>query len=155
MPIELTRTNSTNKDFISLVRLLDADLVIRDGDDHPFYAQYNKLDSIKYVIVAYENGEAVGCGAIKEFEPGVMEVKRMYTAVPARKKGIASMILAELEKWAAELGYHKCILETGINQTEAIGLYPRNGYHRIENYGQYAGVEKSLCFEKKIATKVR
>jgi GNAT superfamily N-acetyltransferase len=155
MAIKLTRTDSSHPDFVSLVRELDADLAIRDGDDHPFYAQFNKIDTIKYVVLAHENGKAVGCGAIKEFEPGVMEVKRMYTDVSARKKGIASMILEELEKWAAELGYHKCILETGIKQTEAIGLYPRNGYHRIENYGQYAGVEKSLCFEKKIAAEQR
>ncbi len=148
MPIKLTRTTSSHPDFIALVRELDADLAIRDGDDHPFYAQYNKIDAIKYVIVAHENEEAVGCGAIKEFEAGIVEVKRMFTAVTARKKGIASMILSELEKWASELGYHKCILETGINQNEAIGLYPRNGYQLTENYGQYAGVEKSLCFEK-------
>ena len=100
--INLIRTDSHNPDFIALVKLLDADLVVKDGDEHPFYAQYNKLDSIRYVMVAYENKVAVGCGAIKEFSPDVMEVKRMFTAPEHRGKGIATMILSALEKWAAE-----------------------------------------------------
>jgi GNAT superfamily N-acetyltransferase len=79
-----------------------------------------------------------------------MEVKRMYTAEEARSKGIASMILAELEKWAAELNYAKCILETGLRQPEAIALYIKNGYKTIPNYGQYAGIENSVCFMKTI-----
>ena len=148
--INILRTNSDNKDFISLVKLLDADLAERDGKEHSFYAQYNKIDKIKYVIVAYENGNPVSCGAIKEYEPGIMEVKRMYTLLESRGKGFASKILSELEKWAKELGYGKCILETGKKQPEAIALYKKNGYKLIPNYGQYAGVENSVCFEKEI-----
>lgn len=148
--IQLIRTNSGNQDFIDLVKILDVYLAEKDGDDHSFYAQYNGLDTIKYVVVAYENDKAVGCGAIKEYEPGVMEVKRMFTSPEVRGKGIASKILSELENWASELSYKKCILETGGKQTEAIGLYKKNGYRLIPNYGQYAGVEYSLCFEKEL-----
>ena len=145
----LQRTNSENLDFVALVKLLDADLAIRDGEDHSFYDQFNKIDSIKYAVVAYdENNTAVGCGAIKQFEPNVMEVKRMYVPVEQRGKGIAVEILKELEAWAAELGNTKCVLETGIKQPEAISLYKKCGYQIIENYGQYAGVENSICFEK-------
>ena len=57
-------------------------------------------------------------------------------------------ILAELETWAAELSFAKCILETGKRQPEAIGLYKKNGYKLIPNYGQYAEIENSVCFEK-------
>lgn len=74
----------------------------------------------------------------------------MFTLPIGRGKGIASLILAELETWAVELGYSTCILETGFNQPEAIALYQKNGYNRIDNYGQYAGVETSLCFEKEV-----
>lgn len=148
--INIIRTNSENKDFISLVKLLDADLVIRDGDEHPFYAQYNKLDNIRYVLVAYINGKAAGCGAIKEFSTGIMEVKRMFTLPEYRGKGVASTLLSKLEKWADELGYDKCILETGKKQPEAIALYQKNGYAITDNYGQYANVQNSVCFEKYI-----
>ena len=148
--IEIKRTNAANKDFIELVRQLDAYLTIKDGDEHGFYDQYNQLDDIKYVILAYQNGQAVGCGAIKAFsERGKkMEVKRMFTMPEYRNQGIASAILAALEKWASDLACAKCILETGLRQTEAVQFYKRNGYQVIPNYGQYVGVENSVCFEK-------
>ena len=148
--VSLTRTTSDNKDFISLVKLLDAELAERDGKDHPFYAQFNKIDDIKYTVVAYENEKPVSCGAIKEYNPNTMEIKRMYTLPEFRGKGIATKVLIELEKWVNELGYEKCILETGKKQPEAIALYKKNGYKLIPNFGQYAEVENSVCFEKEM-----
>ncbi|WP_066631749.1 GNAT family N-acetyltransferase [Labilibacter marinus] len=145
---KLLRTDSTHPDFISLVKELDADLAIRDGEDHAFYAQYNKIDSLKYVVIAYHNDIPLACGAIKEYEPNTMEVKRMYTSPQSRGKGLASLVLAELEKWAQELSYKKCILETGIKQPEAIALYTKNNFQSIPNYGQYTEVKDSRCFEK-------
>ena len=146
--IILKRTNSENADFIQLVKLLDADLAIRDGKEHLFYSQFNTLVKIKHVVIAYEEKIPVGCGAIKEYSPDKMEVKRMYVSPSHRNKGNASKILYELENWARELSYKKCILETGKKQPEAISLYKKNGYTLTENYGQYAGVENSVCFEK-------
>jgi putative acetyltransferase len=148
--IRITRTDSDNQDFIDLVKYLDVDLAKRDGNEHSFYAQFNKINKIKYVVVAYENSQPVGCGAIKEYSPNTMEVKRMYTLPENRGKGIASKVLTELETWAAELPYEKCILETGKKQPEAIAFYKKNGYKLIPNYGQYAGIENSVCFEKDI-----
>ena len=149
--IKLVRTNAQNTDFVQLVKALDAYLTITDGDEHDFYDQYNQLNDIKYVIIAYENGEALGCGAIKQYLPNTMEIKRMYTNPAHRGKGIASQILEELENWAEELGAKKCILETGIRQPEAIALYQKNHYQSIPNYGQYKNVENSICFEKILA----
>lgn len=148
--VHLERTDSTHGDFIELVRRLDAELADRDGGEHSFYDQFNKIDKIRYVVVAYKEGQAVSCGAIKELEPGVMEVKRMYTLPEHRGKGIAAQVLGELERWAAELGCEKCVLETGKRQPEAIALYTKSGYQVTPNYGQYVGVENSVCFEKEI-----
>lgn len=148
--IQLIRTDSGNKDFIELVKHLDADLAEKDGDDHDFYNQFNKIDKIKFVVVAYENEQPLGCGAIKEYDFATMEVKRMFVHPENRGKGIASKILSELENWAKELSFAKCILETGKRQKEAIELYKKNNYQLISNYGQYIGVENSLCFEKKL-----
>jgi GNAT superfamily N-acetyltransferase len=146
--IEILRTDSGNQDFINLVKHLDADLAERDGSEHSFYAQFNKVDKIKHVVIAYEDGKPVGSGAIKEYAPDIMEVKRMYTLPESRGKGVASKVLAELETWAAEMSYERCILETGKKQPEAIGLYKKNRYMLIPNYGHYAEVENSVCFEK-------
>lgn len=151
--IQLIRTDSDHPDFLILVRSLDVYLAEMDGDDHAFYAQYNKVDRIKFVVMAFENDQPLGCGAIKEFDDIQMEVKRMYTSPEARGGGIASAILTELEQWAKELRFQKCILETGIKQIEAIELYKKNGYRLMANYGQYEGVEKSLCFEKELLVK--
>ena len=147
----ITRTNSTDPDFLKLVSLLDADLAIRNGDKHDFYSQFNTLDKIKHVVVAYEDGEPAGCGAIKEFAPNTMEVKRMFVVPSHRRKGIAENVLRELENWASELSYSKCILETSLKQQEAIGLYRKRGYQLIPNFGQYVGVGNSICFVKQIS----
>lgn len=146
----IIRTDSNHRDFIELVKHLDADLAERDGTDHSFYAQFNTIDKIKYVVIAYENDKPVGCGALKAYSLNIMEVKRMYTSPDSRGKGIASKVLCELELWATELRCEKCILETGKKQPEAIALYQKNGYSMITNYGQYKDVENSVCFEKEL-----
>jgi len=135
---------------MELVKELDSDLKIRDGEEHVFYAQFNKTDKINYVVVAYEEDIPVGCGALKEYSTDIMEVKRMFVRIDKRGKGIASRMLHELEIWSKELGYKKCVLETGNKQPEAIRLYEKNQYAIIPNYGQYKGVENSVCFEKEL-----
>lgn len=146
--IKLIRTNASNEDYKRLVTELDKDLAAKDGDDAPFFAQYNKSDDIKYVIVAYQDNVPVGSGAIKHYENDVVEVKRMYVPPVYRGKGIASVVLKELEVWAKELQYNKAILETGKKMPEAISVYKKNDYSIIPNYGPYAGVHESVCFEK-------
>ena len=146
--IKCIRTNSENKDFRKLVEELDAELRIVDGVDHSFYAQFNKIVGIKYVVVAYDEDQPVGCGAIKTYSPDAMEVKRMYVSSARRVEGIATAILKELEQWTVELNCSMCVLETGIKQPEAIGLYKKTGYKIIRNYGQYENVKISVCFAK-------
>lgn len=149
--IQLVRTDSENEDFINLVSKLDAELGKRDGEEHAFYHQFNSIDTIRHAIVAYINDIAVGCGAIKEHDANCMEVKRMYVAPEARGKGIATTVLQELEVWAVELHYTHCVLETGKRQPEAIALYLKNDYQITPNYGQYVGVENSICFKKNVS----
>ena len=148
--ITILRTGSDHPDFVRLVKLLDAELASRDGADHPFYAPFNTIDKIKHALVAYEDERPVGCGAIKPFAPDTMEVKRMYVSAASRNKGVAMKILHELEEWAREMSFSKCVLETGKRQPEAIALYRKSGYTAIPNYGQYAGVDNSLCFRKEL-----
>ena len=144
----LKRTNSDDIDFINLVVLLDQDLKIRDGEDHTFYNQFNKIDKIKHVIVYYENDIAVGCGAFREKESDTVEIKRMFVNPDYRKRGIAAAVLKELENWAAELNYTYTILETGKKQPEAISLYQKSGYTIIPNYPPYEEMDNSVCMKK-------
>ena len=146
--ITFSRTNSKNTDFQKLVAGLDADLKIRDGEDHAFYAELNKTDNIKHVVVAYDAGLPIGCGSIRKYSDDTMEVKRMYVLPNRRGEGIATEILKNLEKWASDLSFKKCLLETGKNQPEAIALYQKNNYQVVLNFGKYKNVENSICFEK-------
>src|SRR6185436_12731314 len=148
--MNLLRTDSTNADFQRLVADLDAELRSRDGADHSFYSQFNKIDALRHVVVAFDDEVAVGCGAFKEYAPRAVEVKRMFVIPARRKRGIAAMVLKELEAWAQELGVSRVILETGKRQPEAINLYEKNGYRVTDNYGQYIGVDNSVCFEKRL-----
>lgn len=149
--ITLLRTDSDNSDFRALVALLDQELRDRDGEEHAFFAQFNKLDKIRHVVLAFQNNKPAGCGAFKEYSRDIAEIKRMFVHPDFRRSGIAAAILSELEIWAKEAGFCTCILETGIRQPEAINLYHKMGYADIPNYGQYNGVESSVCMEKTLS----
>jgi GNAT superfamily N-acetyltransferase len=144
----IKRTTSDNSDFQQLVVQLDAYLRVMDGDDHAFYAQYNKLDSLQHVVIAYNNDEAIGCGAFKKYDDDSVEIKRMFVLPAFRGKGIAAAVLNELEKWSAALNYRFTVLETGKRQVEAVRFYTKSGYTVIPNYGQYEFVENSVCMKK-------
>ncbi|MGE9311723.1 GNAT family N-acetyltransferase [Niabella sp. CJ426] len=146
--ITICRTNSENKDFLNLVFELDKDLAKRNGDTNDFFAQFNKTDLIKNVVVAISDNTPAGCGAMKPYDHYAMEIKRIFVQPDMRGKGIAMAVLQELEAWAKDLGYKKCVLETGKQMTEAIRLYQKTGYQTIPNYGSYENVASSICFEK-------
>ena len=148
--IKLIRTDSANEDFKSLVGLLDAELKASDGEQHVFYSEFNKIDSIRYAVVAYADKIPVGCGAIREYTNDTAEIKRMYVKSEFRGKGIGKAVLNELEQWGLELNFPVLILETGEKQREAVGLYKKYGFELIPNYGQYVGVENSICFKKRL-----
>jgi len=144
----LQRTDSDNVYFRKIVAMLDTFLAERDGQDHAFYAQFNKLDSIKNTVVCFDDDEPVGCGAFKQYDETTAEIKRMFVKPSYRAKGAATRVLQELEKWAIENNFSSAILETVKNQPEAVALYKKNGYTIIPNFGQYKNIEKSICMNK-------
>lgn len=144
----IIRTKADNTDFQNLALELDQELAIRDGELHALYHQFNKSKALNHVIVVYSNSNAVTCGALKQYAENIVEIKRMFVIESERGKGIASSVLSELEVWVKELNYKRCILETGINQPEAINLYKKNNYTIIPNYVPYETEYNSICFEK-------
>ena len=142
------RTDHRNPDFRLLVAELDQELSLRDGPDHGFYHQFNGIEGLEQVVVAYEGSVSVACGAKKPFGTDRLEIKRMFVLPPYRGQGAAQKVLRALEVWALESGVSGCILETGKRQPEAIAFYRKSGYVQMENYGPYRGIENSLCFEK-------
>lgn len=84
-------------------------------------------------LALLEHGRIVAGGALKRGRPGpdgrpLGELKRMWTAPAARRRGLASRVLRELEARAAALGYRGLELTTGARQPEAVGLYLAHGW---------------------------
>ncbi len=148
--INIVITNSLNEDFKKLISKLDDELKDRYGELQKEYDKFNKIEFNENVVIAYNEGIPVGCGCIKEYDIETVEIKRMFVDKDYRGRGISKAILSRLENIAFEKGYKKTILETGIKQQEAIGLYSKQGYKKIENYGQYAGMNSSVCMLKQL-----
>lgn len=145
--MEIIKTTSENPDFQKLIAIFDEYLIDIDGEERDFFAFHNNK-YLEHALICYENEEAVGCGGFKKFDETTAEIKRMFVHPDHRKKGIANVILNELENWAKETGFSSFILETSPKLTNAIALYQKNGYTRIPNFGQYIGVENSICMKK-------
>lgn len=147
--IELKRTSSDDSDFNFLIGLLDEDLWRRYPKTQQNYTAHNIIKLNAKAVVAYDDEKPVGCGCFRETgDDTIVEIKRMYVLDAMRGKGIAKRMLRDLETWASELGADKAILETGIGQPEAISLYEKSGYCRIDNYGPYANNPDSICMAK-------
>ena len=154
MAIRFVRCTGSNQDFIDNCTLLDMDLDRRVGKEiqRDKYKQYNQLDEIKHVIVAYIDDKAVGAGAIREYQYGdicnATELKRVYVKDEFQGQGIGTQLVLELIEWAKELGYQCVILETGALLKESCHVYKKVGFEIIDNYGPYVSMPESLCMRK-------
>jgi len=151
MEIRLKRTDSTDIDFQNLVIKLDSELWNRYPDTQQNFAPFNHANLQMKVVIAYFSNRAVGCGCFKPFsKTGSVEIKRMYVEPLSRGHKIGLQILTELENWAREESITLAVLETGVNQPEAITLYERSGYKRIPNYPPYEMIADSICMVKEL-----
>jgi putative acetyltransferase len=136
-----------------LIAALDAHLASRYSADQRFGPNLKPehlATGLGTFMVARAGGRAVGCGALRRLDEATAEVKRMYVEPDLRGQGIAKEILDHLEAAARAMGIGRLVLETGIYQAEAIGLYRRVGFHPARCWGEYEGMLTSVCFEKNI-----
>ena len=134
MSLKILNTDSTNIDFIKLIKLLDNDLNERYGELQKQYDKHNKVDYINDVVIIYKDEIPAACGAFKEYNIDTIELKRIFVTKENRRQGLSKLIITELEKLGGSKGYKYALLETGIKQHEAINLYKNTGYKIIENY---------------------
>jgi GNAT superfamily N-acetyltransferase len=99
-------------------------------------------------LVAYLGGTPVGCGAVRQIEPGVAEIKRMYVDPTVRGRRVGRQIVDALEAHARQLGAKRIVLETGPRQSDAIAMYQHAGFTEIPLYGEYIGSQFSVCMAK-------
>jgi putative acetyltransferase len=150
MPFVYKYFTEVPDDFIILSNELDKEFTEKNGEKQKIYNQYNKLDAIKDIIIVYDKEKAIGCGSIKQYDETTYEVKRMYVQKEYRGKGISKEIIRKLEEEAKKKGIISLILETSKIFNEAVSLYKGMGYSVIENYGQYEGLELSICMGKEL-----
>jgi putative acetyltransferase len=151
MAIVLRRTNGVDPHFQSLVADLDKDLWSRYPAIQQNFTPFNKIDQAARVVVAYADDSPVGCGCFRAMDDKkTLEIKRMYVTPESRGKGIAKLILSELEKWGKNEGFIQAILETGNNQPEALAVYSGAQYKHIPNYPPYTDIAESICMAKNL-----
>lgn len=145
--IALRQVDPDNQDFIRLCSELDLflDIAIGGESKRAKYKKFNYLDTMDYVIVAYDKEEAVGCGALRKYSDTDVEVKRVFVRESFRGQNLGGRLLEQLISYAGEAGYKRLILETGSFLQASLALYSRYGFERIENYGAYKNMEESLC----------
>jgi putative acetyltransferase len=132
-------------ELAALLNAAFAELVSRYGPEGR-----SKVQPDARFLITSVNGEAVACGAIQPLDGRTGELKRMYVTPAHRGRGIATKLLAALEELAREQDYHRLRLATGIRQPEAIALYERCGYTRVEPYGKYVNAPLTRCYEKSV-----
>jgi putative acetyltransferase len=142
------RTAPSDGDFLGLVAELDAELWAQYPDSQGEYVGLNKLPEDALAMIVMYNDSPVACGSLKSHGDASYELKRIFVKKAFRGRGLSKLLLSELEAWARERGAARIFLETGFKQLEAISLYEKTGFARIENFGEYKGKATSLCMRK-------
>jgi GNAT superfamily N-acetyltransferase len=117
------------------------------GDDTPVDPADFAPPAGAFFVAADPEGHLIACAGWRRHGDDA-ELKRMFTAAPARGRGLGRRMLATIEESARKAGCKRVILETGDRQPEAISLYEKSGYTRIDDFGYYAGEEGVLSFAK-------
>ncbi|MBB6405416.1 GNAT family N-acetyltransferase [Arthrobacter sp. AZCC_0090] len=100
------------------------------------------------LLILQENGETVAGGAFRRYDSRTAELKRIWTHSAHRRRGLARVVLAELEAEAARRGYRRIYLTTGPRQPEAKNLYLATGYTPLFDLDADPEEIKHLAFSK-------
>lgn len=148
----IEHVHGDHADFIQLCDALDAYLnkVVGGEENRAQYLPFNTREEMRDVLLAYADGQAVGCVALRAYTADTVEVKRMFVRGAYRGKGIARMLLLALLELARTQGYARVILETGEELPEATALYESAGFVRIPNFPPYEGMEGSVCMQLRL-----
>jgi putative acetyltransferase len=152
--IEIRREAMTSSAAERLILALNAELSALYPEPG---ANHFRLDAAEVApgrgafLVAYQNGRPLACGAIRLLSPETAEVKRMYVEPESRRLRVGRRVLDALEGEARKLGARELVLETGDRQREAIALYSRAGFARVDAFGEYEKSPLSVCMRKTIS----
>jgi GNAT superfamily N-acetyltransferase/SAM-dependent methyltransferase len=140
--LDVRREDLRSPVAVAMIAALDAELVQRypeEAETHVRLEREEVEEGRGAFVVAYLDGEPVGCGAIRRIDTDTGELKRMYVVPQARGRGIGRHVLARLENEGHRLGVKRILLVTGQRQPEALALYASAGFVPVPPFGEYAG----------------
>jgi GNAT superfamily N-acetyltransferase len=152
VPFEIEPRSYGDPDVQRLVAEVQAEYVRRYGGPDAAAVQAREFDPPDGLfLVGVLDGTAVATGGWRRLNHDTGEIKRMYVAAPARRRGLGRAILAELERTAGAAGMRRLVLNTGPEQPEAVALYAAAGYEPEPAFGHYACHERALFYGKDVA----
>lgn len=149
------RTSSDNPLFLDLYSQLEVELEFMYPSVQDEYKQFNVYREPINVILLFHNEKVVGCGAFKRLrKTNWAELKRIYILQQYRGRGYSEILIQALEKWASELHFDSCVLETGIRMQAAMCAYKKMAYRIVPNFQPYLDKPHSICMRKKLSSVV-
>ena len=152
MNIDYKWTDGRNEDFQKFYLKTEEfySSIVGGLKNRAAFVPYNISESITDVLIASVDGVAVGCAGLKAYSDSDVEIKRVWVDPEFRGNHISTVMMDELEKKAAELGFKRAILQTSPQMEEAVHLYTMRGYVLIDNYPPYDKLEGAICFAKEL-----
>ena len=114
------------------------------------FIPYNISECITEVLIVYIDDEAVGCAGLKRYSEIDVEIKRVWVEPEQRGHHIALDMMAQIEERASNDGYKRTILQTREIMKDAVELYKKLGYTKIDNYPPYDKLDGAICFAKEL-----
>ncbi|MBE0601931.1 MAG: GNAT family N-acetyltransferase [Firmicutes bacterium] len=145
--IEIKEASVHSRDAQALLRELSGALQhITGASGEQSFALGDLKDPRAVFVIAYADGIACGCGALRPYSPDAAEIKRVYAR--PNTSGVGTAIVKALEAKAKALGYARLLLETRKVNTTAVAFYQKLGYAVCSNFGKYVGRDEAVCMEK-------
>ncbi|HEY9229164.1 MAG TPA: GNAT family N-acetyltransferase [Gemmatimonadaceae bacterium] len=151
MGARLRSIAADHPESVALICELDAELNVVTPKEHMFGLHPGEAADprLRFFIIEAEDA-IVGCGALRELEPGIVELKRMFVRPAFRGRGYGRDLLEQVEREAIAAGIDRIRLETSADLPVAVGLYRSFGFVEIPKYGEYVNSPYSLCMEKRL-----
>ena len=145
-------TDGSNKDFQEFYKKTEDyySKIVGGIEKRRAFVPYNNSDGIPNVLIAYIGDVAVACAGFKSYSNDDAEIKRVWVEPDYRGRHIAKDLMKQIEDRAREFGYKRTILQTRAIMADAVGLYEKLGYSKIENYPPYDNLDGAVCMAKEL-----
>ena len=150
--LEFRWTDGTNKDFHKFYLITEDyyNKIVGGAENRKSFIPYNISTSIQDVLIAYIDDVPIACSGSKKYSESDIEIKRVWVEPEYRGHHIATDMIKLIEDKAKQQGFQRIILQTREIMKDAVKLYEKLGYNRINNYPPYNKLDGAICFAKEL-----